>query len=125
MSENIIPLGDNVAVEIIQQEKSTGGIIIPDKAKGNQRDAIIGKVIGVGGGRTTEYGVLIKPLVEEGDYVLLGRGAGTEIELDTRSKDKRKVRILRDVELLGKVEKSRIIQLGIDVPADAGKLVMP
>lgn len=115
MSEKIIPLGDNVAVEIIHQDKSTGGIIIPDKAKGNQRDAIIGKVIGVGTGRTTEYGFVIKPLVAEGDYVLLGRGAGTEIELDTRSKDARKVRILRDVELLGKVEKSRILQLGIDV----------
>lgn len=126
MSEKIIPLGDNVAVEIIQQEKTTGGIIIPDKAKGNQRDAIIGKVIAIGDGRTTEYGVVIKPLVAEGDYVLLGRGAGTEIELDTRNKDKRKVRILRDVELLGKVEKSRIIQLGIDVPADDAKgLVKP
>ena len=113
MSEKIIPFGDNVAIEIVDQKRSTGGIIIPDKAKSNQRDAIIGKVIGVGAGRTTEYGIVIKPECKVGDYVLLGRGAGTEIELDTRSKDSRKVRILRDVELLGCVEESRIIQLGL------------
>lgn len=116
MSEKIIPYGDNVAIEIVDQKRSTGGIIIPDKAKSNQRDAVIGKVIAVGAGRTTEYGVVIKPAAKVGDYVLLGRGAGTEIELDTRSKDARKVRILRDVELLGAVEESRIIQLGLVEP---------
>ncbi len=113
MSEKIIPFGDNVAIEIVDQKKSTGGIIIPDKAKSNQRDAIIGRVIAVGAGRMTEYGILIKPVCAVGDYVLLGRGAGTEIELDTRTKDSKKVRILRDVELLGGVEESRIIQLGL------------
>lgn len=123
--EKIIPFGDNVTVEILTQEKTTGGIIIPDKAKGNQRDAIIGKVLEVGPGRVTEYGATIKTQAQQGDYVLLPRGAGTEIELDTRSKDKRKVRILRDVELLGKVEKSRIIQLGIDDEKTPAGLVKP
>lgn len=113
MSEKIIPNGDNVVIELVDQKRSTGGIIIPDKAKSNQRDAIIGKVLAVGVGRTTEYGVLIKSTYKEGDYVLIPRGAGTEIELDTRSKDSRKVRILRDVEILGAVEESRIIQLGL------------
>ena len=113
MSEKIKPFGDNVAVEIVNQEKSAGGIIIPDKAKSNQRDAIICRVIGVGDGRLTEYGTLIKPTAKDGDYVLISRGAGVEIELDTRSKDKRRVRILRDVEILGSVEESRIIQLGL------------
>ena len=118
MSEKIIPFGDNVAIEIVDQKKSTGGIIIPDKAKSNQRDAIIGRVIGVGDGRMTENGVMIKPVAKVGDYVLLSRGAGVEIELDTRSKDSKKVRILRDVELLGAVEESRIIQLGLaDAPS--------
>jgi chaperonin GroES len=116
VSEKIIPFGDNVAIEIVDQKRSAGGIIIPDKAKSNQRDAIVGKVIGVGAGRTTENGVLIVPVAKVGDYVLLGRGAGTEIELDTRSKDSRKVRILRDVELLGAVEESRIVQLGLVDP---------
>lgn len=114
MSEKIKPLGDNVAIEIVQQEKSAGGIIIPDKAKSNQRDAIVGKVTAVGDGRLTEYGTMIKPSVKEGDYVLISRGAGVEVELDTRSKDKRRMRILRDVEILGVIEKTRIIQLGLD-----------
>ncbi len=113
MSEKIKPFGDNVVVEIVNQEKSAGGIIIPDKAKSNQRDAIIGLVLAVGKGRVTEYGTTVMPSAQEGDYVLLSRGAGVEVELDTRGKDKRKVRILRDVELLGSVEKSRIIQLGL------------
>lgn len=116
MREKIKPHGDNVVVEIVQQEKSAGGIIIPDKAKSNQRDAIIGKVIAVGKGRVTEYGATIAPEAKEGDYVLLARGAGVEIELDTRSKDKRRIRILRDQELLGSVEESRIIQLGLVTP---------
>ncbi len=116
MSEKIIPFGDNVVVEIVNQEKSAGGIIIPDKAKSNQRDAIIGKVLAVGEGRMTEYGAKIIPSAKVGDYVLLGRSAGVEIELGTRSKDKRRVRILRDVELFGAVEESRIIQLGLATP---------
>ena len=116
MSEKIQPFGDNVVVEIVDREKSTGGIIIPDKAKSNQRDAIIGKVIGVGEGRWTESGANVKPEARVGDYVLLARGAGVEIELDTRTKDKRRVRILRDCELLGSVEEARIIQLGLVTP---------
>lgn len=116
MSENIIPNGDNVAVEIVDREKSTGGIIIPDKAKSNQRDAIVGLVIAVGEGRMTEYGHLVVPKAKKGDYVLIARGAGTEIELDTRNKDKRRIRILRDVEVLGFVEEKRIIELGLVTP---------
>jgi co-chaperonin GroES (HSP10) len=113
MSEKIKPFGDNVAVEIVNQEKSAGGIIIPDKAKSNQRDAIVCRVIGVGPGRVTEYGAMVSPQAKEGDYVLISRGAGVEVELDTRSKDTRRVRILRDAELLGAIEESRIVQLGL------------
>lgn len=115
MSEKIIPRGDYVVVEILSAEKTKGGIIIPDKARGNQRDAIIGRVLAVGAGRMTEYGAKIVPEAKEGDYVLLARGAGTEIELDVsgRGKDAKKLRILRDQELLGAVEESRIIQLGL------------
>lgn len=115
MSEKIIPNGDYVVVEILSQEKTKGGLIIPDKAKSNQRDAIVGKVMAVGKGRMTEYGTMLVPTAKEGDFALLSRGAGTEIELDVsgRGKDARKLRILRDQELLGFVEESRIIQLGL------------
>lgn len=116
MSEKIKPNGDYVAVEILTQEKTAGGIIVPDKAKSNQRDAIVGKVIAVGTGRVTEYGATIVPKATVGDYVLLARSAGTEIELGTHNKDKRKVRILRDQELLGFIEESRVILLGLVIP---------
>lgn len=115
--QKLVPLEDRIVVRADDAEqKSAGGIIIPDKAKSNQRDAIICKVLAVGPGRWTEYGHKVEPQAKEGDYVLISRGAGTEIELDTRSKDKRRVRILRDVELLGSVEESRIIQLGLVTP---------
>lgn len=120
MSEKIIPYGDNVVVELLDQQKM-GSLFIPDKAKNNQRDAIIGKVLAVGAGRQTEYGALIKAAAKEGDYVLLARGAGVEVELDMRGKDHKRVRILRDVEILGAVEESRIIQLGL--APDLAKLV--
>lgn len=114
MSEHkIIPSGDNVLIEMLEQDKTAGGIFIPDKAKGNQRDAQIGKVIAVGKGRVTEYGIKIVPEAKEGDYVLIGRGTGVEVELGTRAKDAKKVRLLRDVEILGTVEESRIIQLNL------------
>ncbi len=114
MSEKIIPLGDNVVVQLLEQQKTKSGLFIPDKAKTNQRDAIIGKVIAAGPGRLSEYGTLVPAGVKEGDYVLLARGAGTEVELAAESRGEgKKMRILRGVELLGVVEESRIIQLGL------------
>ncbi len=44
-NDKLNPLGDHVAIEIVEQEKSKGGIYIPDKARGNQRDAQFGRVI--------------------------------------------------------------------------------
>jgi co-chaperonin GroES (HSP10) len=118
MSEKIIPNGDNVLLEIVEQDKTAGGLYIPDKARGNQRDAVLGKVIGVGKGRLSEYGARIVPDAKEGDYVLLARGAGVEVELvaESRGKDAKKLRIIRDCELLGTVEKSRIISMGLVTP---------
>lgn len=117
-SEKIIPTGDNVLLEIVEQEKTAGGIYIPAKAQGNQRDAILGRVLEVGPGRVTEFGALIKATASVGDYVLLARGAGVEVELaaEGRGKDKKKLRIIRDCELLGHVEKSRIISMGLVTP---------
>lgn len=118
MNEKIIPNGDNVVLEILEQQKTKGGIIIPEKQRNNQRDAIIGKVIAVGTGRTTEYGTVVKPAAKAGDYVLLARGAGVEVELapEERTKESKRLRIIRDCELLGTVEESRIIALGMVTP---------
>lgn len=118
MSEKIKALGDNVVLEIIEQEKTAGGLYIPEKQRNNQRDAIIGKVIDAGPGRVSEYGSKMEAGVSVGDYVLLARGAGVEVELaaEGRGAKAKKLRIIRGVELLGTVEESRIIQLGLVTP---------
>jgi len=74
------PLHDRVIVKRIEEEEKTkGGIIIPDTAK---EKPIEGKVIAVGDGKTTEDGKRIPLQVKKGDRVLFGKYAGTEIQLD-------------------------------------------
>jgi len=117
--EKIIPTGDNVLLEIVDQTKTAGGLYIPEKARGNQRDAIIGRVLAVGSGRTSEYGATMKPESTVGDFVLLARGAGVEVELAAdraAGAAAKKLRIIRDCELLGRIEKSHIISLGLVTP---------
>jgi chaperonin GroES len=74
------PLHDRVIVKRIEEEEKTkGGIIIPDTAK---EKPIEGKVIAVGDGKMTEDGKKIPMQVKKGDRVLFGKYAGTEIQLD-------------------------------------------
>ena len=74
------PLHDRVLVKRFnEEEKSKGGIIIPDTAK---EKPIQGEIIAVGQGRVTEDGK-IRPLdVKKGDRVLFGKYSGTEIKID-------------------------------------------
>jgi len=74
----IQPLGDRVVVKLLQQEeKSPGGIILPDMAKEKPQE---GKVISVGKGRLLEDGT-IKPLeVKVGDTILFAKYTGTEVK---------------------------------------------
>ena len=74
------PLHDRVLVKrMSEEEKSKGGIIIPDTAK---EKPIQGEIIAVGTGRVTEDGK-IRPLdVKKGDRILFGKYAGTEIKID-------------------------------------------
>ncbi len=118
MSEKIIPTGDNVILQILEQQKTKAGLFIPDSPRTNQRDAIIGKVLAIGPGRVSEYGAKMEAGVVVGDYVLLPRSAGTEIELaaEDRRKGAQKLRVIRGVELLGVIEESRIISLGLATP---------
>jgi len=75
------PLGDRVVIEPLQQEEVTaGGIVLPDKAK---EKPMQGKVIAVGRGRI-ENGAPVPPDVREGDLVLYGKYAGTEVKVDGR-----------------------------------------
>ena len=74
------PLHDRVVVRRIEaEEKSAGGIIIPDTAKEKPQQ---GEVVSVGPGGRDESGKLIPIDVKSGDRVLFGKWSGTEIKLD-------------------------------------------
>jgi chaperonin GroES len=91
------PLRDRVLVQRVEeQEQRVGGIIIPDSAKEKPQQA---RVIAVGGGRITDKGETIALDVKEGDYVLIGKYAGTEIKLDGEE-----YLIVREDEILGVAE---------------------
>jgi len=77
---NVKPLQDRVIVKRMEEEEKTkGGIIIPDTAK---EKPVEGKVIAVGSGRILENGSKVPLQVKKGDRVLFGRYAGTEIKID-------------------------------------------
>ena len=81
MSEKskIQPLGDRVLVEPLEaEEKTSGGIVIPDTAKEKQQK---GKVVAVGKGRVSEEGKLTPLEVKINDQVLFGRYSGTEVKI--------------------------------------------
>ncbi|MCL7464325.1 co-chaperone GroES [Phaeovulum sp. NW3] len=74
------PLHDRVLVKRVQgDEKTKGGLIIPDSAKEKPAE---GEVIAVGEGARKDSGELIQPSVKVGDRVLFGKWSGTEVTLD-------------------------------------------
>ena len=76
----IRPLADRVVVKRLEQEEKTkGGIIIPDTAK---EKPVEGKVVAVGNGKVLKNGKLRPVEVKPGDRILFGKYAGTEIKLD-------------------------------------------
>jgi len=95
---NIRPLQDRVIVKRIEEEEKTkGGIIIPDTAKEKPQE---GKIIAVGKGKITEDGKVIPLDVKAGDRVLFGKYAGTEIKIDGEEH-----LIMREDDILGILEK--------------------
>jgi len=94
---NIRPLGDRILVKRIQEEEKTkGGIIIPDTAKEKPQE---GRVVAVGKGKVTEDGKLLTPDVKAGDRILFGKYAGSEIKLEGEEH-----LILREDDILGVLE---------------------
>ncbi|MDO6726035.1 MAG: co-chaperone GroES [Cognatishimia sp.] len=74
------PLHDRVVVRRTEsEEKTSGGLIIPDSAKEKPAE---GEVIAVGEGARKDSGELITPAVSTGDKVLFGKWSGTEITID-------------------------------------------
>jgi chaperonin GroES len=76
----ISPLHDRVIVKRMEgEEKTKGGIIIPDTAK---EKPVEGKVIAVGSGKVLENGKKAPLQVKEGDRILFGKYSGTEVKID-------------------------------------------
>ncbi|HVR20714.1 MAG TPA: co-chaperone GroES [Polyangiaceae bacterium] len=98
MAAKIRPLQDRVIVKRVKEEEKTkGGIIIPDTAK---EKPIEGEVIAVGNGKVNDEGKL-RPLdVKVGDRVLFGKYSGTEVKLDGEE-----ALILREDDIVGVIEK--------------------
>ncbi len=77
---NLKPLQDRILVQRVEEEKTTkGGIIIPDTAKEKPAE---GKVIAVGNGKLADDGKRIALEVKEGDRILFGKYAGTEVKIE-------------------------------------------
>ena len=88
------PLQDRILVKRLEEEEKTkGGIIIPDAAKEKPQE---GKVIAVGDGKTLENGTKIKLSVKAGDKIHFGKYSGTEIKIDGEEH-----LILREDDVLG------------------------
>ena len=93
----IRPLGDRILVKRIKEEEKTkGGIIIPDTAKEKPQE---GEIVSVGPGARDESGK-IQPLdVKKGDKILFGKWSGTEIKLDGKD-----LLIMKESDILGVLE---------------------
>ena len=91
------PLHDRVVVRRIEaEEKSVGGIIIPDTAKEKPSQ---GEVIAVGPGGRDESGKLIPIDVKAGDRVLFGKWSGTEVKIDAQE-----LLIMKESDIMGIID---------------------
>ncbi len=88
------PLHDRVLVKRVQSdEKTKGGLIIPDTAKEKPAE---GEIVAVGEGARKDSGELIAPSVKTGDRVLFGKWSGTEVTLDGQE-----LLIMKESDILG------------------------
>ena len=91
------PLHDRVVVKRIEaEEKTKGGIIIPDTAKEKPQE---GEVIAVGPGARDESGKLVPLDLEAGDRVLFGKWSGTEVKIDGED-----LLIMKESDVMGVIE---------------------
>ena len=91
------PLHDRVVVRRLEaEEKTAGGIIIPDTAKEKPME---GEVIAVGPGARDEAGKLVPLDVKDGDRILFGKWSGTEVKLDGEE-----LVIMKETDIMGIIE---------------------
>mgnify|MGYP000598248238 FL=1 len=97
MAVNFRPLHDRVLVRrVTQDEKSAGGIIIPDTAQEKPQE---GEIIAVGGGRIDDNGNVHALDVKAGDMVLFGKWSGTEVKIGGED-----FLIMKESDILGIIE---------------------
>ncbi|MGH7282749.1 MAG: co-chaperone GroES [Polyangiaceae bacterium] len=98
MGLNIRPLQDRILLKRVkEEEKSKGGIIIPDTAK---EKPIEGEVMAIGNGKVLDDGTVRKIDLKVGDRVLFGKYSGTEVKIDGEER-----LIVREDDILGVIEK--------------------
>jgi len=91
------PLQDRILVQRVKEEEKTkGGIIIPDTAKEKPAE---GKIVSVGKGKVDENGKRIAPEVKKGDRILFGKYSGTEVKVEGQE-----YLIMREEDVLGIIE---------------------
>lgn len=94
MAAKLTPLHDRIVVRRVEEAETTrGGIIIPDSAKDKPQE---GEVVAVGKGKSNDEGKVFPLEVKEGDRILFGKYAGTEIKIDGEE-----LLIMREEEVLG------------------------
>ncbi|SFO67627.1 chaperonin GroES [Mesorhizobium sp. NFR06] len=97
------PLHDRVLVRRIEaEEKTAGGIIIPDTAKEKPQE---GEVIAVGAGARDESGKLVPLDVKVGDRILFGKWSGTEIKLNGED-----LLIMKESDVMGVIEQTATVK---------------
>lgn len=98
MAIKMKPLADRVVVKALPaDEKTAGGLFIPDTAKEKPQQ---GEIIAVGPGKVTDDGKLQKPEVKVGDVVLYGKYSGTEVTIDGED-----YLIMRESDIFGIINK--------------------
>ncbi len=91
------PLGDRVVVRRVKEDQKTpGGIIIPDTAQEKPQE---GEVISVGPGALDDSGKRVAPEVKTGDFVLFGKWYGTEVKIDGEE-----LLIMKESDIMGVLE---------------------
>ncbi|PIW79673.1 MAG: co-chaperone GroES [Candidatus Omnitrophica bacterium CG_4_8_14_3_um_filter_43_15] len=79
---NLQPLGDKVIIQRLKaEEKTKGGIILPDNAKEKPQE---GKVVAVGKGKTLKNGKTVAPKVKAGDKILFSKYSGSEVKVNDK-----------------------------------------
>lgn len=93
----IKPLGDRILVEILEaEEKTKGGIILPDTAKQEKSE---GKVVAVGSGKVLDSGKVQPIELKKGDKVIFGKWGGEDIDIDGK-----KHKILKSDDIFAVIE---------------------